>query len=167
MIRRPPRSTLFPYTTLFRSAGIDPATIETWEDVAAACAVIMEAGASDFCFTPSAKYPGNFYYSWGTIAAASGEPLFNEDGTPNFQESGLAAFQWLVDGVAAGYVNPAGVALDDYETLIEFGTGATAFMINSTWSVTQASKNEELSSITGQTQLMLIPGWEGKTRSGG
>src|SRR5688572_33182469 len=25
MIRRPPRSTLFPYTTLFRSAGVDPA----------------------------------------------------------------------------------------------------------------------------------------------
>src|SRR2546426_7536637 len=25
MIRRPPRSTLFPYTTLFRSATIDPA----------------------------------------------------------------------------------------------------------------------------------------------
>src|SRR2546429_2307152 len=24
MIRRPPRSTLFPYTTLFRSAGLDP-----------------------------------------------------------------------------------------------------------------------------------------------
>src|SRR3712207_8345580 len=26
MIRRPPRSTLFPYTTLFRSGGIDPAS---------------------------------------------------------------------------------------------------------------------------------------------
>src|SRR5690242_21479753 len=25
MIRRPPRSTLFPYTTLFRSAGLEPA----------------------------------------------------------------------------------------------------------------------------------------------
>src|SRR2546430_12362369 len=25
MIRRPPRSTLFPYTTLFRSAGVSPA----------------------------------------------------------------------------------------------------------------------------------------------
>src|SRR3712207_7803096 len=25
MIRRPPRSTLFPYTTLFRSKGLDPA----------------------------------------------------------------------------------------------------------------------------------------------
>src|SRR2546425_8288059 len=25
MIRRPPRSTLFPYTTLFRSAGLQPA----------------------------------------------------------------------------------------------------------------------------------------------
>src|SRR3712207_6880502 len=27
MIRRPPRSTLFPYTTLFRSLGIDPRRI--------------------------------------------------------------------------------------------------------------------------------------------
>src|SRR3712207_8541618 len=25
MVRRPPRSTLFPYTTLFRSAAVDPA----------------------------------------------------------------------------------------------------------------------------------------------
>src|SRR5437588_6393504 len=25
MLRRPPRSTLFPYTTLFRSRGVDPA----------------------------------------------------------------------------------------------------------------------------------------------
>src|SRR3712207_7566231 len=27
MIRRPPRSTLFPYTTLFRSVGLDPALL--------------------------------------------------------------------------------------------------------------------------------------------
>src|SRR3712207_9066160 len=31
MIRRPPRSTLFPYTTLFRSSGGDPGdAAETW-----------------------------------------------------------------------------------------------------------------------------------------
>src|SRR3712207_8760653 len=29
MIRRPPRSTLFPYTTLFRSVGPDPAYAKT------------------------------------------------------------------------------------------------------------------------------------------
>src|SRR2546430_16409514 len=29
MIRRPPRSTLFPYTTLFRSRGIHPLVTET------------------------------------------------------------------------------------------------------------------------------------------
>src|SRR3712207_7878790 len=28
MIRRPPRSTLFPYTTLFRSAELDPEQVE-------------------------------------------------------------------------------------------------------------------------------------------
>src|SRR5947209_13600789 len=35
MIRRPPRSTLFPYTTLFRSftkLGFDPAYLSTFED---------------------------------------------------------------------------------------------------------------------------------------
>src|SRR2546430_2816227 len=30
MIRRPPRSTLFPYTTLFRSPGVKPAGLEPW-----------------------------------------------------------------------------------------------------------------------------------------
>src|SRR5947209_11912037 len=29
MIRRPPRSTLFPYTTLFRSCGVHPARLST------------------------------------------------------------------------------------------------------------------------------------------
>src|SRR2546429_115790 len=33
MIRRPPRSTLFPYTTLFRSRGIQPRTIEEGKEV--------------------------------------------------------------------------------------------------------------------------------------
>src|SRR3989441_13061985 len=31
MIRRPPRSTLFPYTTLFRSTATDPAPLEMFE----------------------------------------------------------------------------------------------------------------------------------------
>src|SRR3712207_7816717 len=30
MIRRPPRSTLFPYTTLFRSCGMEPPEGEGW-----------------------------------------------------------------------------------------------------------------------------------------
>src|SRR5690348_17454139 len=32
MIRRPPRSTLFPYTTLFRSAGAESAGVENARD---------------------------------------------------------------------------------------------------------------------------------------
>src|SRR2546429_6625437 len=34
MIRRPPRSTLFPYTTLFRSRGIEPQTEASVTEVA-------------------------------------------------------------------------------------------------------------------------------------
>src|SRR3712207_9066773 len=32
MIRRPPRSTLFPYTTLFRSLSLDPETAREFHD---------------------------------------------------------------------------------------------------------------------------------------
>src|SRR2546430_11935738 len=32
MIRRPPRSTLFPYTTLFRSEGVDDRRFGEWAD---------------------------------------------------------------------------------------------------------------------------------------
>src|SRR5437660_10606873 len=31
MIRRPPRSTLFPYTTLFRSIGLEKQGVSKWE----------------------------------------------------------------------------------------------------------------------------------------
>src|SRR3712207_8541530 len=48
MIRRPPRSTLFPYTTLFRSAGVSPTwgtldgmlSYPTWSEILA-----MDSGA--------------------------------------------------------------------------------------------------------------------------
>lgn len=154
-------------TAILEAAGIDPATLETWEDVSAACASIIEADPDVYCYTPSARHPGDFYYNWGTMAASSGESVINDDGSPNFEETGLAAFQFLRDGADAGWLNPAGAAMDDYETLIEFGTGSTAMMINSTWSVTQATQNPEISTVTDNSQIMLIPGWEGGPRSGG
>src|SRR5256885_10884406 len=47
MIRRPPRSTLFPYTTLFRSAPADPTTV-----AGAAQKLFDQAVASSGCPTP-------------------------------------------------------------------------------------------------------------------
>src|SRR5690348_17883885 len=42
MIRRPPRSTLFPYTTLFRSGGMSPITKLSGQIVA--CTVLLALG---------------------------------------------------------------------------------------------------------------------------
>src|SRR2546428_5615346 len=43
MIRRPPRSTLFPYTTLFRSAPVFAATpLQSVEAIAGACKDLMQ-----------------------------------------------------------------------------------------------------------------------------
>src|SRR5256885_12153217 len=44
MIRRPPRSTLFPYTTLFRSAGEDA---ERFEEIVGAPDELVSRGESD------------------------------------------------------------------------------------------------------------------------
>src|SRR2546427_9507554 len=43
MIRRPPRSTLFPYTTLFRSQGLVDATVAKWGRIDV---VVCNAGAN-------------------------------------------------------------------------------------------------------------------------
>src|SRR2546422_3559802 len=55
MIRRPPRSTLFPYTTLFRSARTAPAwTLTRMNSAPTAAATASAARASFFStFTPS------------------------------------------------------------------------------------------------------------------
>src|SRR2546430_12598958 len=46
MIRRPPRSTLFPYTTLFRSSGTAASAFETGHVSFAVSAAVRNEGAS-------------------------------------------------------------------------------------------------------------------------
>ncbi len=148
------------------AAGVDPATIVTWEDFMAACKTIKEKAAAEFCFSPSAKYAGEFYYNWGTMVLSRGGKFFDETGAPIFQNTteALDSFAMLKAGVDAGYFDPAGVALDDYETLIEFGTGKTAFLLDSTWAATQANRNADLSTVTGKVGYILVPG-AGSVRS--
>src|SRR3712207_8556528 len=50
MIRRPPRSTLFPYTTLFRSAGF-----ETWTVGGAVRDALIGVGGSDWDLATRAR----------------------------------------------------------------------------------------------------------------
>ncbi|MFZ5808576.1 MAG: ABC transporter substrate-binding protein [Chloroflexota bacterium] len=141
-------------------AGVDPVSIVTWDDFMAACKVIKDSGAAEFCFAPSAKFPGNFYYNWGTMVLSRGGDFFDESGAPIFQNGNAAldALKMLKDGVDQGYFDKAGIAMDDYETLIEFGTGKTAFLLDSTWASTQANRNADLSTITGKVGYILVPG---------
>ncbi len=146
-------------TDILTKAGVDPTTIKTWADFMAACKTIKDTGAAEFCFTPSAKYAGEFYYSIGTMVLANGSDFFDADGKPVFNNANaLNAFTLLKDGVDQGYFNPAGIDMDDYATLIEFGTGKTAFLLDSTWSVTNANNNTSVSQILGKVGYILIPG---------
>ncbi len=137
--------------SILATAGVDPTAIETWDDFLEACKVIKESNAAEYCFTPSAKYAGEFYYNWGTMVLSRGGTFFDDGGAPIFQNSkeALDSYSLIKEGVDSGYFNPAGVAMDDYETLIEFGTGNTAFMLNSTWSATQANTNPDISTVVG------------------
>src|SRR2546428_10307411 len=49
MIRRPPRSTLFPYTTLFRSAGVRPSGVETIWSVQFVPSVVLLTATPMIC----------------------------------------------------------------------------------------------------------------------
>lgn len=142
------------------AAGVDPASIVTWDDFMGACQAIKDAGAADYCFTPSAKHPGDFYYNSGTMIFSRGGEFFDADGAPVFQNgtAALDTFTMLADGVANGYFDKAGAAMDDYETLIAFGTGKVAFLLDSTWAATQANRNKDLSTIVDKVGYILVPG---------
>ncbi|MCJ7780092.1 MAG: extracellular solute-binding protein, partial [Acidimicrobiia bacterium] len=45
--------------SVLEAAGVDPAGIMTMDDFMAACEAVKTSGAAEFCFSPSAKYPGN------------------------------------------------------------------------------------------------------------
>jgi ABC-type glycerol-3-phosphate transport system substrate-binding protein len=153
---------------ILAKAGVDPAGIKTWDDFMAACKTIKEKAAADFCFTPSAKYAGEFYYSIGSMVLANGSDFFDASGKAVFQngDAGTKAFSLLKDGVDKGYFNKAGIDMDDYATLIEFGTGKTAFLLDSTWSVTNANNNKDVSQILSKVGYILIPGTQ-SVRSAG
>src|SRR5690348_18093881 len=59
MIRPPPRSTLFPYTTLFRSGKVSDAEWALRVDLAAAYRMVAHYGWDDLIFTHlSVRIPG-------------------------------------------------------------------------------------------------------------
>ena len=77
MIRRPPRSTLFPYTTLFRSARHATETRLRWDRT-----------RSYFSVAPFLRYylPGQKHWRWfgeAGAAAFSGRETFLDDGEIN------------------------------------------------------------------------------------
>ena len=88
--------------SVLEAAGVDPAGLVTWDDFMAACQKVIETEAAPFCFTPSAKYPGNFYYNLGTMVASAGDDFFDENGAPIFQDGSAAAavMQMIEDGAA-------------------------------------------------------------------
>ncbi|MFW6380970.1 MAG: ABC transporter substrate-binding protein [Bacillota bacterium] len=139
-------------------AGVDPEQIDTWQDLLAVSGDITADSDAEFAFTPSAKYPGNYYYNYGTMVYAMGGRFVDEDNQPVFNQGvGLEALEILVEGVENEVFNPSGVSLDDYETLKVFQSGKSAFMINSTWSANQA-QNPEASNVAESAKIMPIPG---------
>ena len=140
-----------------KTAGVDPDKILTWDDFMEACRKIKEAKVVEYPFMPSCKYPGNWTYNFGTIALSMGGKFFDKDFNPIFNSGEcLEALKMLEQGVKEGLFDPAGIAMDDYETLKAFEAGKTAFLIDSTWSATQTTL-PEVSTVSEDARIMLIP----------
>src|SRR2546429_9246782 len=85
MIRRPPRSTLFPYTTLFRSAGADglklfpaeiipPAVFKAWRAVFPADTLLLAVGGVGVDNIAAYREAGASGYGIGSALYKPGRP---------------------------------------------------------------------------------------------
>src|SRR5258708_30813395 len=75
MIRRPPRSTLFPYTTLFRSALPEQTLAEAQADAEAA----LEAGTTHLSFYHPTLEPNTLFYRHPPVLPEEDEAAAMQD----------------------------------------------------------------------------------------
>lgn len=139
-------------------AGVDPASIDTWEDFLEASRQVVDSGVVEYAYIPTANYPGAWHYNWGSMVVSMGGRFFDENMEPAFTSgAGVEALEILVEGVEEGVFDAAGVSMNDYEALKSFQAGDTAFMLNSTWSANQATLPDQ-SSVADDVGFMPIPG---------
>src|SRR6266536_6585682 len=93
MIRRPPRSTLFPYTTLFRSPRPGQASGRScwWQIIAIVSSALIAGGCSAVGFAPAAPAPRHPVAGSATPAATS-HPR-RDPGRADFTVSGAVPVQ--------------------------------------------------------------------------
>jgi len=110
MIRRPPRSTLFPYTTLFRSNGGGSINANTG---------LFTAGAVTGTFTSTVKATSGTTSGTATVTVTSGSP------PPSIVDLGAAAPNGIMAGtqvtcITGGTIN-ADVSISPGNTITGFG----------------------------------------------
>src|SRR5256886_14906985 len=93
MIRRPPRSTLFPYTTLFRSSA---ARADTLQDYVARSAAILGLSVPGFWLATLLIVLPAIWWGWRPVAE------FTEFGTNPLAHVAQFLLPALILGVAAG-----------------------------------------------------------------
>src|SRR3712207_9220536 len=99
MIRRPPRSTLFPYTTLFRSALPSLMNETTIHPATQAQNLIVIPDPSLPSFPISISHPVDSTFLISLLTSTSSSPFFNSVATPLRSEehtSELQSRQYLV-----------------------------------------------------------------------
>src|SRR5256885_10218741 len=119
MIRRPPRSTLFPYTTLFRSAGIDIAAAKGpwYRQIGQGMGAALNTAAAMNGYVLSDRGTWISFRNRGDleIAVEGDRRLFNQYGVmlvnpdkyPSVKQAlGQAFIDWLISAEGPAATNP-------------------------------------------------------------
>src|SRR3712207_8835155 len=97
MIRRPPRSTLFPYTTLFRSAGADAHPVYTRLSDSATQTGLSPPSRSNVSSNVFWAPPGIFSTSWTFIRIRTLLPTRSEEHTSELQSRQYHLYRLLLE----------------------------------------------------------------------
>src|SRR5258706_105475 len=154
MIRRPPRSTLFPYTTLFRSTvtliggGADGLISTTGDNTSTTTTTGVDGFYNFTGLTPGVEYQVQF-------AAPAGYIFTGQDIGPDVSDSDA--------NTGTGKTQIITLAAGEYNPTLDAGVYQTASLGDRLWVDTNANGQQDdgLTGISGQTVTLIGGGADG------
>lgn len=144
---------------LLKKAGVDPASIKTWEDLMAACKTLKDAGIQPFEMGEKDNYRFGHLHTvlnYKTFGCDMAMKLGKDEVSYDSEEQ-TKIYQMIVDACNEGYLGTNLLGTDDGQEREMFNTGKSAFLFMGSWYCAEAGDGSNELYNNGKIHTIAFP----------